>query len=71
MYGLKTQKLRQYAQTLEKHISKTVVEAKRRSLDRYINLVRKKAEDCDPINKIIEEIIISIGFRKTSEKDFY
>ena len=52
----KAQKLRQYAQTLEIHVINAANEQERKFLDRYIELVRKKADFCDPIIKIIEEI---------------
>ncbi len=52
----KTQKLRQYAQTLEAHVAATADEVEKKHLDKYIQLVRKKADACDPIQKIIDEI---------------
>lgn len=60
----KTQKLRQYVQTLEVHVASTADEVEKKSLVKYIDLVRKKADNCDPIGKIIEEIK-SIGLEET------
>lgn len=52
----KAQKLRQYADELEAYIKQVVDAEAKESLDRYVHLVRRKAEKSDPIAEIVQEI---------------
>lgn len=53
---LKAQKLRRYADEIETYSKLTKDTEAKESLDRYVKMVRKKAEKCDPIKEIIQEI---------------
>lgn len=52
----KTQKLRQYANEIEAYAKQVVDSEEKESLDRYVQLVRRKAEKSDPIAEIVQEI---------------
>lgn len=53
---LKAQKLRHYADAIEAYAKQDVNLETKESLDRYVQLVRSKAEKCDPIAEIVQEI---------------
>jgi len=53
---LKAQKLHRYADEIEAYSKLTKDPEAKESLDRYVKMVRKKAEKCDPIKEIIQEI---------------
>lgn len=59
----KAQRLRQYAEALEEYALATGDEATKELLSSYIALVRQKAESCDPIDVILNEIR-SIGLKE-------
>lgn len=50
------QKLRRYADEIERYAKSAEDPATKESLDRYVKLVREKAGKCDPIAEIISEI---------------
>lgn len=50
----KAQKLRQYADEIEAYTKQVVDPEAKESLDRYVRLVRKKAEKSDPIAEIVQ-----------------
>lgn len=52
----KAQKLHQYADEIESYAKQVVDPEAKESLDRYVQLVRRKAEKNDPIAEIIQEI---------------
>ncbi|QDR81316.1 hypothetical protein [Sporomusa termitida] len=52
----KAQKLRQYADEIETYAKQVVNPEEKEALDRYIQLVRRKAEKSDPIAEIVQEI---------------
>ncbi len=52
----KAQKLRQYADEIEAYAKQVVDPDEKESLDRYVKLVRRKAETSDPITEIVQEI---------------
>lgn len=52
----KAQKLRQYADAIEAYARQVVDPEAKESLDRYVQLVRRKAEKNDPIAEIVQEI---------------
>lgn len=52
----KAKKLRQYADEIEAYANQVVDPEEKESLDRYVQLVRNKAEKSDPIAEIVQEI---------------
>lgn len=57
----KAQKLRQYADEIEKHAKSADGPLIKKSLGKYVELVRAKARKCDPIDEIISEVNLLEG----------
>lgn len=52
----KSQKLRKYVEELEVFTTNTSDEITKELLTKYIHFVRQKAENCDPVTDILNEI---------------
>lgn len=57
----KAQKLREYAEELERFVVACKDETTKKSFTTYIQLVREEAEDCDPVEDILSEVKALVG----------